>query len=117
MSKFPNQANALKQLYDEMRAIKARLSSVITPAGKLRVTQLTLQGGIWSHDHTDTENGGHPEYTPALLSTWTGNQDPGDVWAALDQLALRLKAVEDLMIGIPPIVYPSSTMMFNGIEA
>lgn len=116
MSRFAHQANAIKQIWDEIRAIKARLGSISTPAGQLRVTSSTLVGGIWAHDHSDAADGGQVEYSPAAPSNWIGNTDPGNAWQALDQLAARIKTLEALAIGIPPVSYPANTMLFNGME-
>lgn len=114
MSRFAHQASAIKQLWDEIRAIKARLSSVVTPAGQLRITSDTIVGGIWAHDHSNAANGGQVEYGPTVLSNWNGNLDPGNVWQALDQLAARIKAIENL--SLPQPTFPSNTMLFVGME-
>lgn len=114
--RFPHQANAIKQMWDEIRAIKAKLNTIVTSGGQVRITSTTVTGGVQQHDHSNVANGGFEEYSPAAPSNWIGNTDPGNVWQALDQLAARIKTLEALAIGIPPVSYPANTMLFNGME-
>jgi len=116
MSRFQSQHQAIAHLFAQIENIKARLSRISTPGGQLRIESTTIQGGVWPHDHADAEGAGQIEYEPAIASNWNGNQDPGNLWQALDQLASRIKAIEAALIGIPPIVYPANTMLFNGME-
>src|SRR5688572_10705805 len=116
MSQFQNSQFALKRLWDEIRAIKAQLYSVSSPSGKIRVTNLTVSGGLPEHNHTNVAGGGLPEFTPQIPSNWNANQDPGDVWDALDQLAARIKAIEIAIVTIPAFAYPANTMLLNGME-
>lgn len=116
MSRYPNQQTAIAHLSRLVESLRARINPAISTSGKIIASSTTLIGGIWSHNHSNVEGGGKVEYTPAIPSNWYGSTDPGDVWQALDQLAARIKVVENIIIGIPTISYPSNTMLFNGME-
>lgn len=114
MSRFQSQQQAIAHLIAQVENIKARLSRISTPAGQLRIESTTIQGGVWPHDHADSEGAGLVEYEPAIASNWNGNQDPGNLWQALDQLAARIKAIEGL--SLPQPVFSTGTMLFSGME-
>lgn len=98
-------------MFSEFQRLKqdvASLKAMVTRAlqgGKVR--QAGDGGGrvgvIQTHDHTGTGEGGDLSipsdagdlgYTPAVLTDWDGDADPGDLDDALDQLAERVDDVE-----------------------
>ncbi|MDP9192308.1 MAG: hypothetical protein M3P06_11475 [Acidobacteriota bacterium] len=83
-----------------MKMLKAKLEH-ITNGASLRSTGSgsTVTGVPVVHEHTGTGEGGLVDataivYTPAVLTDWDGDADPGDVDDALDQLAERIDDVE-----------------------
>lgn len=59
---------------------------------------LVVTGSVSGNITVDAEN---VTYTPANNENWDSDTDPGNADAALDQLALRLKTVEDIAGGTP----------------
>ena len=114
MSRFQHQQQGLAWAIAQIENIKARLSRISTPGGQLRIESTTIVGGIWPHDHSNAEGAGKVEYAPAIASNWNGSTDPGNIWQALDQLAARIKAFENLYI--VPTASAANTMLFNGME-
>src|SRR3989304_2745258 len=94
LSKFPTQQSAIAYLIAQVENLKARMARITTSGGQIRITSTTIAGGLPGHDHSDVANAGKVEYTSALPSDWNGSTDPGDVWRALDQLAARVKSLE-----------------------
>ncbi len=102
MSRFPNQQSALNYALRKVQEVA-------------RAGAKTVVRRVYTHTHTsDDGEGGVPGYTPAATSSWNGNVDPGNLAQAVDQLALRVQALENL--SIPASLTQANTMLFNGME-
>lgn len=117
MSRFQSQQQAIAHLLLQIENIKARLSRISTPGGALRIESTTLQGGVWPHAHDNAEGAGIVEYSPTTLSNWNGNQDPGNIWQAIDQLAARIKVIEGATgASSSQPAFAQTTMLMFGME-
>jgi len=50
--------------------------------------------GAFAQSAIGVVSASNSDYTPSTLSDWNGSLDPGNVSAALDQLASRIRALE-----------------------
>ena len=102
MSRFPNQQSAINYAIRRVQELSRAASRTATRA-------------IFTHTHTSGDNeGGVPGYEPATTSSWNGNTDPGNLAQAVDQLAARVRALENL--SIPAAITQANTLLFNGME-
>jgi hypothetical protein len=113
MSMFQQQATVIARLTKMVEQLRSRVNSAITTTGNVIITEDNRSGGMWSHDHSNAAGGGLEAYTEGAPANWNGAL-PATVWAALDQLASRIKSLENL--NTPATAPAANTLMFNLIE-
>lgn len=96
MSQFYTTPKWIGRMWAEIQALKLRIDKGLDSRGSARAPSSSppVSGVPQPHTHTGTGQGGIVDasaitYTPAVVTDWDGDIDPGDVNEALDQLAAR----------------------------
>lgn len=102
-----------RALYDRVLGLITRMNLANLSSGAATEGQVATADGAGGVDWEDPAGGAvdaeNVTFTPAVLTNWTGNADPGNANDALDQLAARTTVLE----GATPTLVQHAQIVFT----